>query len=108
MNNRFELLSARDRKRLPPLYSQENNRNQKAQVHFFDLLTKWSWYAIEFDGEDIFFGLVLGFEKELGYFSLSEFKEVNRTAGFNRIVKDVDFKPQSVKAISKKWQSRER
>ena len=31
--------------------------------------------ASEFDGEDIFFGLVNGFELELGYFSLQELQE---------------------------------
>jgi hypothetical protein len=41
-------------------------------VKFFHPMSDWTWYAIEFDGEDTFFGLVRGFENELGYFSLSE------------------------------------
>lgn len=105
MERGLELLTQKDRKRLPPLYSQESNQNQIVQVHFFDVISNWSWYAIEFDGEDIFFGLVLGLEKELGYFSLLEFIEVNRKAGFSRIVKDSAFQPQSVKEISLKWQT---
>ncbi len=108
VRNVSELLNEKDKKRLPSLYSQENNRNQKAQVHFFDVFSNWNWYAIEFDGEDIFFGLVIGLEKEFGYFSLSEFMEVNRTSKSNYIVKDTDFKPQSVKGIIRKWQSREK
>lgn len=107
MERKIELLSEKDRKRLPPLYSQESNRDPKAVVHFFDVFSKWNWYAIEFDGEDIFFGLVLGLDKELGYFSLSEMKEVNRTALRNYIVKDTEFKPLSVSEISRKWREQD-
>jgi hypothetical protein len=32
---------------------------------------QWTWYAIEFDGEDLCFGYVIGFDAELGYFRLS-------------------------------------
>jgi hypothetical protein len=31
--------------------------------------SSWTWYSTEFDGEDLFFGLVVGFETELGYFN---------------------------------------
>jgi Protein of unknown function (DUF2958) len=41
----------------------------------------WTWYVIEFDGEDPFFGLVDWFERELGYFSL---RELQRTRGRRR------------------------
>ncbi|MDX2105622.1 MAG: DUF2958 domain-containing protein [Candidatus Melainabacteria bacterium] len=100
-------LNERDRKSLPPLYSQENNRNPKALVHYFDVFSKWHWYAIEFDGKDLFFGLVLGLEKELGYFTLSDFIELNKTSKKAYIVKDSKFKPQSIKEISRKWQNRD-
>lgn len=43
-----------------------------AHVKYFTPDSSWTWYATEFDGEDTFFGLVKGFEKEFGYFSLSE------------------------------------
>ena len=66
------LLTKANRAALPPLYSQENNPQAPALVKFFDPTGSWTWYASEFDGEDRFFGLVDGFEKELGYFSLSE------------------------------------
>ena len=35
----------------------------------------WTWYAIEYDGDDLFYGLVDGYEKELGDFRLSELEE---------------------------------
>ena len=66
------LLTKEDRQRLPGLNSQENEADPKIPVKFFNPEGSWTWYAIEFDGEDTFFGLVDGFEKELGYFSLAE------------------------------------
>jgi hypothetical protein len=41
-------------------------------VQFFTLDSGWTWYASEFNGEDTFFGWVVGFEQELGYISLSD------------------------------------
>lgn len=46
-----------------------------AQVKFFYPDAAWTWYGVEFDGDDLLFGLVDGFEKELGYFRLSELLE---------------------------------
>src|SRR3990172_8365059 len=55
------------RQSLPELYSQEEKGlGAKAQVKYFTPDSNWTWYASEFDGEDIFFGLVNGFELELG------------------------------------------
>jgi hypothetical protein len=44
-------------------------------VKFFTPDINWTWYASEFDGEDIFFGLVSGFDVKLRYFSLKELQE---------------------------------
>lgn len=67
------LLTKANRKALPALYSQEKVRNPKVPVKFFTPDSQWTWYAIEFDGSDIFFGIVQnGPTIEAGYFSLSE------------------------------------
>lgn len=58
--------------KLPQLYSQENVKDPMIICKFFYPDFSWTWYAIEFDGKDQFFGLVDGDEKELGYFSLTE------------------------------------
>jgi hypothetical protein len=61
------LLDQASREKLPPLYSrEEKGLGAQAQVKFFTPDTNWTWYASEFDGEDFFFGLVSGFEVELG------------------------------------------
>ncbi len=67
---------------VPHLYSQEG-KGGKAVVccKFFDSLGSWTWYVLEAekqeDGDYLFFGLVDGFELELGYFTLSELLSVN-------------------------------
>jgi len=67
------LLTKANRRALPALYSQEGLGAQAViRVKFFTPDSTWTWYATEFDGVDTFFGLVDGFKKELGCFSLSE------------------------------------
>ena len=60
-------------KRLPALYSQDNNPDPMVHVKFFGGGAA-SWYVTEYDGKDTFFGYVdLGPDyPELGYFTLSE------------------------------------
>ena len=68
----MKLLTQELRKKLPPLYATENEKDPIVMVKFFYPDFSWTWYGIEFDGTDTFFGLVDGFEVELGYFSLAE------------------------------------
>ena len=59
-------------------------------VKFFTPWANWTWYATEFDGKDLFFGLVDGFEKELGYFSLSELESLTGPFGL-KVERDLHF-----------------
>lgn len=70
--NKRQLLPKSVRRALPPLGATEEEENPLVRVKFFYPDFSWSWYGIEFDGDDLFFGLVDGFERELGYFRLSE------------------------------------
>ena len=72
----MKLLTKEIRAALPPLYSNENTKDPKAIVKFFTPYHNWTWYATEFDGDDTFFGLVDGLDKELGYFSLAELESL--------------------------------
>ena len=93
------LLTKEVLKKLPPLYSQEEKGlDAVAVVKFFTPESNWTWYATEFDGEDLFFGLVDGFEKELGYFRLSELKSVKGALGLP-IERDMYFKPKTLKEL---------
>jgi hypothetical protein len=87
----MKLLTQEIRKQLPALYTNENNPNPKAIVKFFTPFADWTWYATEFDGKDTFFGLVDGFDKELGYFSLAELESMG-----HKIERDLYFKPTPV------------
>jgi len=64
-------------------------RQTKVPVKFFTPDSNWTWYAWEvedvaaMDGQPdtLFFGLVCGFEKELGYFSLGELRSARGPLG---------------------------
>lgn len=93
------LLDEKSRERLPELYSQEEEGLEAlAQVKFFAPWSHWTWYASEFDGEDIFFGLVAGDFVELGYFSVSELEEVQGPMGL-RIERDRYFEAKSLREL---------
>jgi hypothetical protein len=87
----MKLLTADIRKKLPALYSQENVKDPIVHVRYFATWSNWTWFATEFDGEDTFFGMVHGFEKELGYFSLSEMES---GSGRSAIERDLYFTPK--------------
>ncbi|MBA7627652.1 hypothetical protein ES703_35119 [subsurface metagenome] len=85
----MKLLTKEIEKKLPRLHSQEAVSNPKIIVKFFHPLSSWTWFVVEGeidpDGDILFFGLVDGFEKELGYFSLKELEEIKvRGLGIER------------------------
>jgi len=86
------LLPKETRAKLPPLYSQENNKNPYVICKFFYPDFDWTWYPIEFDGDDLFYGYVNGYDQELGYFTLSELLSSRGKLGLP-IERDLYFKP---------------
>lgn len=93
------LLPDNIREQLPPLYSnEEQGLEARALVKFFTPDSNWTWYASEFDGRDIFFGLVVGFEVEFGYFSLSELESVRGPLGLP-IERDKYFQPTTLREL---------
>lgn len=99
----MKLLTQEIRRKLPPLGSQEP-LGPKAVVHvkFFTPDSNWTWYAISGapEGDDfVFFGLVDGHEKELGYFSLSELQSVRGPMGL-AIERDLYWRPTKLRDIA--------
>ena len=91
-----QLITDEIREQLPALgENEEQGLSALAQVKYFTPDSNWSWYAAEFDGEDLFFGLVIGFEIELGYFSLQELQETRGPLGL-QIERDLYYEPQSL------------
>lgn len=99
--SKYEFLPDDVRKQLPPLFGQEKVKDPIVYVKFFVPWGNWTWYAYEFDGEDTFFGWVVGFEKELGYFSLSELQSVTGPAGL-KIERDLYFDPTPLSQVMAK------
>ena len=79
----MKLLTKEIKEKLPALYSQENETDPMVYVKFFDPVGSWSWYATEGeerDGDFLFFGFVIGFDAELGYFALSQLENAKSGA----------------------------
>lgn len=96
------LLDEASRARLPKLGSGEKLGLQAlAQVKFFTPDSHWTWYASEFDGEDTFFGLVIGDFIEFGTFSLWELASVHGGLGLP-VERDKFFKPISLGELKTK------
>ena len=102
----------------PMLYSQEKVANPMVVAKFFTPDSNWTWYVIEAskvllrdgivehfpmteyqEGDDVlFFGLVQGFETELGYWYLSDFDGVKGPLGLP-IERDLHWKPTSLQEV---------
>ncbi len=88
----IKLLTKDILKKLPALSSQEEVKDPMIICKFFYPDFGWTWYAIEFDGKDQFYGFVVGDFPELGYFTLSELL-ANRGKLGMPIERDRYFKP---------------
>jgi hypothetical protein len=92
----MKLLTDELKKQLPLLYSTEEH-GSAAIVHakFFLPSSIWTWYVIEFDGDDLCFGLVVGMETELGYFTISELEDLEEVIG-QAVERDLHWTPISL------------
>jgi hypothetical protein len=98
--HRMQLLTKEIREKLPPLGSQDGKGGKTiARLKLFTPDSSWTWYATEFDGQDMFFGLVEGQEKELGYFSLSELQNARGPMGL-AIERDLHWTPKTLAEIA--------
>ena len=102
----MKLLTKEIRDRLPPLRATDGQGEDAiVQVKFFTPTSNWTWFALEGepvldeDGNEIdfhFFGLVEGFESELGTFSLKELESVKLPLGLG-IERDMYFSPKPLR-----------
>lgn len=102
----MKLLTQELKKQLPALYSQENEKDPMAVCKFFLPMTKWTWFATEFDKKDSFFGFVVGEYPELGYFSLSELENIEGPYGLG-VERDMYFEPTKLSRIREEYESKE-
>ena len=84
-------------KKLPKLYSTENIPNEGKTVvcKYFSPVGSWTWYVIEGEekrnGDILFWGYVVGNEKEFGFFSLDQLNKIRLPYGL-KIERDLHFK----------------
>lgn len=97
----MKLLTKEIRACLPKLgATNEQGAGAIVQVKFFAPWSQWTWYAVEFDGEDVFYGYVIGLYNEFGSFRLSELESVRGPLGLG-VERDLYFKPTPLKELVK-------
>ena len=77
---------------VPRLYTAEGEADPMVWLKLFTPDSIWTWYVIEWDGDDLCFGFVIGHDEELGYFSLSEIAGVRGGLGLP-VERDLYFTP---------------
>jgi hypothetical protein len=81
---------------VPTLYSTQNDDDPIARIKWFTPDSSWTWFVLEYDPADrICFGLVIGHERELGYFSLDEIEKLRGPLGLE-VERDLYFQPQPI------------
>ncbi len=94
----MKLLTDELKKALPKLHSQEKVKDPLALCKFYMPLNRWVWYPFEFDGEDEFFGYVVGDNPEVGNFTLSKLERISEAYGLEM---DTSFKPTRLSELKK-------
>lgn len=81
-------------------FSKGSDMSQMVVAKFFDPTGSWAWYLMNQDPKDTdyLWGIVKGFEIEVGSFSLSELSSVKGALGLG-IERDLYFTPTLAKEI---------
>ena len=90
---------------IPALYANKNVEDYDsvlAAAKLFSPYNGWTWYITEWQAETgLCFGLVEGFETELGYFDLTELADVTVFGGVPAVERDLYWKPQTLGEIKR-------
>lgn len=97
--------------KVPAVYSTEREGDPTVYAKLFTPDSNWTWYVTEAswvnsDGEPVdgaqydclMFGLVCGFETELGYFSLREMEQARGPLGL-KIERDLSWEPRPLSMV---------
>lgn len=100
----MELLPPEIRSVLPKLHAQEGTNDPLVYIKFFFPAGNWTWFVTE--GEDegddfLFYGYVIGLEREWGYFTLRQLEEIN--IQFLTVERDLYFKQESFSCALARW-----
>ena len=97
----MELLTKEIAEELQKQYPMGSDMEQMVVCKFFNPCGSWSWFVMNFDGDDYLWGIVKGFETEIGAFSLSELQEYKGPLNIG-IERDLYFKPMKAKDLWEK------
>jgi len=100
----MELLPIEAREQLPKLYAQEKIEDPLVYLKFFFPAGLWTWFVTEGesrDGDFLFFGYVIGLDKEWGYFTLKQLEEIN--IEFLTVERDLYFKQETFSRCIERW-----
>ena len=102
---RHKLMTKELGEKIPGLYANENAPDYDAvlaHVKLFSLYNGWTWFITEWEAETgLCFGLVQGFEEELGYFSLDELAEVTVFGSVPAVERDLYWEPTTLGEIKR-------
>ena len=95
-----KLLSHEQLQSIPELYASTILKDPICRFKIFLPNSNWTWYIIEINKEDnnTCFGLVDGFEQELGYFTLRELENLKGLFGL-KVELDTSFQPTKLSKI---------
>ena len=90
---------------IPAIYANEKVSDYDAvlaHAKLFSPYSNWTWYITEMDAETgQCFGLVEGFEKEIGYFDLTELAETTVFGGVPAVERDLYWEPRTLGEIKR-------
>lgn len=99
-NRGHQMMTKKLAAQIPKLYSQEEVSDPTVVAHYFTPYGRGDWFVIEWDGEDLMYGLAdLGYP-ELGYFSLSELESAYR-GGLPLVERDLYWTPVPLSEVQK-------
>lgn len=98
-------------KELEDAFAKQGNTEEKSDeetivlAHYFS--SSWDWWATEYDSKrSVFFGLVRGFEVELGSFSLDEMETIScDVRPLGGIERDLYWTPKSLADVRRSLNS---
>ena len=99
----MKLMTKEIEKKARNQYPLGNDLKQDVVAKFFDPSGSWTWYLMNQDPQDpdYLWGIVKGFEVEIGSFSLSELQAVRGRFGLG-IERDLYFSPRPASEV---WES---
>ena len=100
-----QLMTQKLAETIPAIYANENVADYDtvlAHAKLFSPYSNWTWYITELDAETgQCFGLVEGFEKEIGYFDLTELAETTVLGGVPAVERDLYWEPRTIGEIKR-------